>query len=90
MSQKIKREIEIVRKTLELDPNPNYRFSTWGEFNSGYLIFLSETEQRQYWHLIHKFAVIHAHDKQRNVPSIHGDVFGFQKLVDTQVKELEK
>jgi len=86
---KLKREIEIVQKALKIDPNPNYRFSTWGEFNEGYLIFLSDMEREQYSHLVIKFAVIHEYDKKGQVPTIHGPVLEFRELVDKQVGELE-
>lgn len=53
----LKRDLAIINKALNIDTS-NLRFSTWGEFNGQYLINLSETEQKQYWHLALKFALI--------------------------------
>ena len=56
-SAQLKREIEVLSKALTLDTT-NKRFSTWGEFNEGYLTLLSEAELKQYWRLVYKFALI--------------------------------
>ena len=90
MSVKIKSEIELLRKALNLTPdNVNYRFSTWGEFNGGYLIHLSETEQEQFWHLCFKFALIHNDVKHGRHISIHDDVFGYRTELDRRLEGLK-
>ena len=77
----LKREIEIIQKALKLDPNPNYGFRMWGEFNQEYLTFLSEGEQSLYRWLALKFTVIHELSKTRTVPTLHsGDIQEFMDL----------
>ena len=77
----LKREIEIIQKALKLDPNPNYGFNMWGEFNSEYLTFLSEGEQSLYRWLALKFTVINELSKTRQVPTLHsGDHEEFTEL----------
>ena len=91
MSIKIKSEIELLKKALNLTPdNVNYRFSTWGKFNSSYLICLSETEQEQFWNLCFKFALIHEDMKKGKVPSIHGSIFEYRDELNTRLTELRK
>ena len=69
----------------------NYRFSTWGEFNEGYLMFLSEEEQKQYWNIAFKFGLIHNDYRAgRNVPTLHdGDLFGYRDELTKRLEELK-
>lgn len=90
MTQEINRNLKIIKQALNIGTDSNLRFSTWGDFNSTYLTWLSEAEKRQYNHLVFKFAVIHAYDKQGMVPSMHGDVEGFQAKIDSELKQLEE
>ena len=88
---KLRREIEVVNKALNIDLDKvNYRFSTWGEFNASYLLFLSEAELKQYWRLVAKFALIHADQQgKRTIPSIHGDFIAYRDDLDRRLSELE-
>ena len=85
----LKRDIEAVRRALSMEPNPNYRFSTWGEFNETYLIFLNPEEFDAYKRIRIKFAVIHEFAKQGRVPSIHGDVEHFREIVNEMTEEVK-
>ena len=64
-------------------------FLLWGDLNETYLVWLSDAEKKQYFHLFVKFAVIHEHAKNGEVPSLHGEVESFQKQIDQEVKEYE-
>ena len=88
----LKHDVRLILKALRVkdDHTVNYRFRTWGEFNSTYLMFLSESEKAHYDHLALKFALIHEYYKKGSVPSIHGDMEGFQAKIDKQLMELEK
>ena len=91
MSIKIKSEIELIKKALNLTPdNANYRFSTWGEFNEGYLSCLSETELKQYRRLTLKFALIHDDQKHGITQNIHNWSAEYVVELDQRLKELSE
>lgn len=85
----LKREMETITRALGI-ADGNKRFSTWGEFNEGYLINLSETEQRQYWHLVLKFALITQDQHNGKETTIHSWTAEYAEELEERVKSLEQ
>lgn len=90
MTEKLRRDLKVVCRALSLEPNPNYRFSTWGEFNESYLSVLTDQDQEQYWRLVQLFAIIHEHYKNGHKFTIHCDIDNYRKIVYDGYEELKK
>ena len=87
----LKRDIEIVNKALQIDAVKNYHFSTWGEFNETYLINLTETEKKQYWHLTLKFALMTFDIKNGREPTtIHNWTEEYVNDLEQRVEKHER
>jgi hypothetical protein len=85
---KLLREIEVVKKALSIEPNPNYRFSTWGEFHESYLGALYPEELKQYRRLVAKFAIIHHLYGNGDILTIHNDQVNYRKKVEHFTQKL--